>query len=108
MTIQILQYEFLGPIPLMDWGPPMDPVVYLIFSRSDDLYHMIYAGESDRTEDQQFFTKNPNFKCWMEKTASENFTHLAILLMPNSTSFERQRIVDKIISKFKPSCNDVS
>ena len=37
MSIQILQYEFLGPIKLSEWGPPMDRVVYIIFSKNKDV-----------------------------------------------------------------------
>ena len=33
MTIQILHYEFLGPIKISEWGPPMDEVVYLMFEK---------------------------------------------------------------------------
>ena len=29
LSIQILQYEFLGPIPLDEWGPPMEKLVLL-------------------------------------------------------------------------------
>lgn len=89
----------------MDWGPPMDPVVYLILSRSNDQYHIIYVDESDRTEDLKFFTNNPSFKCWLEKTGSDDFTYVAIFPMWTSTPFERKRVVDKIISRFNPPCN---
>ena len=37
LTIQILQYEFLGPIKLSEWGPPMDRVAYIIFSKNKDV-----------------------------------------------------------------------
>jgi len=29
MSIQILLYEFLGPIKLSEWGPPMEEVAYI-------------------------------------------------------------------------------
>lgn len=89
----------------MDWGPPMESVVYLVLSRSNDQYHILYAGESEKTEDVQFFPKNPSFKCWIEKTGADTFTHLAILPLWDSTQSERKRIVDKIISRFNPPCN---
>jgi len=65
MAIQILQYEFLGPIGLSEWGPPMDKVVYIIFTKNKEVFNMLYVGESDKTEELDFFTKNPKFKCWI-------------------------------------------
>ena len=63
LSIQILQYEFLGPIKLSEWGPPMDKVAYIIFYKNKDVFNMIYVGESDKTESRDFFTKNDQFKC---------------------------------------------
>ena len=60
LSIQILQYEFLGPIKLSEWGPPMDRVAYIIFSKDKDVFNMIYVGESDETEARDFFTKMIN------------------------------------------------
>ena len=45
MSIQILQYEFLGPIPISEWGPPMEKLVYLILSRTKDKFDIIYVGD---------------------------------------------------------------
>jgi len=42
MAIQILYYEFLGPIKLSEWGPPMDEVVYAIMAREKDTFKIIY------------------------------------------------------------------
>ena len=58
MSIQVLSYEFLGPIKLSEWGPPMDPVLYLLLSKNKETFQIIYAGESDHTDDLGFFTKN--------------------------------------------------
>ena len=44
MAIQILQYEFLGPIGLSEWGPPMDKVVYMIFTKNKEVFKMLYVG----------------------------------------------------------------
>ena len=49
MAIQILQYEFLGPIKISEWGPPMEAVVYIIFSKSKDAFNMLYVGETEKT-----------------------------------------------------------
>ncbi|MDX1533798.1 MAG: hypothetical protein R3230_06315, partial [Nitrosopumilaceae archaeon] len=62
MSIQILQYEFLGPIRLSEWGPPMEKVVYLIMSRDKDRFNIIYADECEKTEKNDFFTQNDQFK----------------------------------------------
>ena len=62
MTIQILHYEFLGPIKLSDWGPPMDDVIYVIMSREKDTFNVTYVGQSEKTGKTDFFTKNEKFK----------------------------------------------
>jgi len=105
MTIQILQYEFLGPIKLDEWGPPMEKVVYLILSRSKDLFNIIYAGKCEKTDDKKFFLDNPDFKCWIQTAGSENSLYLAILPLFESEPVVRDSILQKIILRYKPSCN---
>jgi len=104
LSIQILQYEFLGPIKLAEWGPPMEKVVYLIMSRQKDSFKIIYAGNCEHTSDEKFFTSHPSFKCWND-SASEKSLHLAILPMFESGNDERKRISDLIVARYHPVCN---
>ena len=106
MSIQILQYEFLGPIKLSEWGPPMDKVVYIIFYKNKDVFNMIYVGESDKTESRDFFTKNDQFKCWLSYAGKEENLYLSIYPMWESSVSQRRLLVKKVISKYKPVCND--
>ena len=108
MSIQILQYEFLGPIKLSEWGPPMDRVVYIIFSKNKDVFNIIYVGESEKTESKDFFTKNDQFKCWLSYTGKEENLYLSIYPMWESSQPQRNQLVKKIISKYKPVCNEVN
>jgi len=108
LTIQILQYEFLGPIKLSEWGPPMDRVVYIIFSKNKDVFNMIYVAESDKTEAGDFFKKNDQFKCWMSYAGKEENLYLSIYPMCESSQPERNQLVKKIISRYKPVCNEVN
>lgn len=105
VTIQILQYEFLGPIKLDEWGPPMEKVVYLILSRHKDSFNIVYVGNCEKTDDKKFFLDNPNFKCWIQTCGSENSTYLAILPLFDSDSITRKVITQKIILRYKPPCN---
>lgn len=105
MSIQILQYEFLGPIKLDEWGPPMEKIVYLILSRKKDTFNILYVGDCEKTDDNGFFTQNPNFKCWIDKSGSEKFLYLAILPMFDSTPEKRKGIISKIIGRYQPACN---
>ena len=105
LTIQILHYEFLGPIKISEWGPPMDEVVYVLFGKIKEGYTMIYADQSEKVTENNFFIKNEKFKCWIEKAGNEKSLHLAIHLMEDSEENDRKRIVDKIISHYKPTCN---
>ncbi len=105
MTIQILHYEFLGPIKLSDWGPPMDEVVYIIMDRSKDIFKILYVEQSEKTKETDFFTKNEKFKCWLDNVSSEDDLYLAIFPMEGSEKKEREKIVFKTIAKYKPICN---
>lgn len=105
LSIQILQYEFLGPIKLQEWGPPMEKVVYLIMSRQKDSFNIIYAGDCEQTSDEKFFTSNSSFKCWIEKSGSEKSLYLAILPLFESENYERKKILDKILARYRPICN---
>ncbi len=105
MTIQILYYEFLGPVKLSEWGPPMDEVVYTIMMRDGDTFKIIYIDQSEKTNELDFFTKNNKFKCWLSNAGSENNLYLSIYPMSDSEKTERLKIVSKTIEKYKPICN---
>ena len=105
MTIQILHYEFLGPIKLSEWGPPMEEVVYVLFSRIKDAFNILYVSESDKTNEADFFTKNEKFKCWVSHGGSYENLYLAIYQMWGSQKEEREQIVKKTVTRYKPICN---
>jgi len=105
MTIQILHYEFLGPVKLSEWGPPMEEVVYVILARTKDTFNIIYVDESEKTDETDFFTKNDKFKCWINTAGSANNLYLSIYPMWKSEKKERQRLVSKAIKNYKPVCN---
>ena len=105
MSIQILHYEFLGPIKLDEWGPPMEKVVYLIFSRKKDSFNIIYVGDCEKTDEINYFKNNSNFKCWNQKAGSEDSLYLAILPKFESDQSTRKAIVHRILLRYRPSCN---
>ena len=105
MTIQILHYEFLGPIKLSEWGPPMEEVIYAILARKKDTFNIIYVDQVEKTDQSDFFTKNDKFKCWLTNGGPEDNLYLSIYPMWKSEKEERQRIVDKAIARYKPVCN---
>jgi hypothetical protein len=90
---------------LEEWGPPMEKVVYLMLSREKDSFNIIYAGNCEKTIDKEFFTKNSSFNCWIEKSGSEKLLYLAILPLFEFGNDERKKILDKIIARYKPTCN---
>ena len=105
LSIQILQYEFLGPIPISEWGPPMEKLVYLILSRNKDKFDIIYAGDCQKTDDTSFFTSNKKFQCWLKQSGSEQSLYLAILPLFDSSNEKRMNVIQKILSQYKPHCN---
>lgn len=105
VTLQVLHYEFLGPVKLSQWGPPMEKVVYLLLYQENDKFHIFYVDQCEKTNDPGFFTKNPLFKNWIKFAGSEENIYLCILPLFESTTEERQKIATKIISHYKPICN---
>tara|TARA_B100001765_G_scaffold131584_1_gene82744 strand:- start:27 stop:362 length:336 start_codon:yes stop_codon:yes gene_type:complete len=86
----------------------MDRVVYIIFYKNKDVFNMIYVAESDKTEAQDFFIKNDQFKCWMSYAGKEEDLYLSIYPMWESSQPQRNQLIKKIISKYKPICNEVN
>ena len=105
MTIQILHYEFLGPIEISEWGPPMNQLIYLLFSKTKNGFNILYASQVEKTEKTDFFIQDEKFKCWLQHAGSEDLLYLAIYPMPDSEESDRERIVQKIIRKYRPPCN---
>jgi len=105
LSIQILQYEFLGPIRLEEWGPPMEKLIYLILSEDKDKFNILFVGECDKTDDESFFVKHPSYKCWIQHSRSEKSLHLAILPMFESNGDRRKNVLNKIVTSYKPACN---
>lgn len=108
VSIQILQYEFLGPVSLAEWGPPMEKLVYLILGRDRDSFRILYAGDCEKTTDKSFFVGNAGFKCWVSHGGSEKSLYLAILPLFDASKKQRAHILEKIIGHYKPACNDVN
>ena len=107
MSIQILQYEFLGPIPIEEWGPPMEKLVYLILSRDKDKFNIVYVGDCEKTEDKSFFIQHSQHECWVKHSGSKKSLYLAILPLFESTSERRKIVFQKIIAHYKPLCNSM-
>jgi hypothetical protein len=82
----------------------MDKVIYIIFNQEKSGFIPLYVDESDKTEQNDFFTQNENFKCWIQHAGNENNLYLSILPLWESEAPERKRIVNKIISKYRPLC----
>jgi hypothetical protein len=107
LSIQILQYEFLGPIRLEEWGPPMEKLVYLILSSDKDKFNILYVGKCEKTDDELFFTRHPSYDCWTQHMGYGKSLFLAILPLFESGDDERQNVINKITALYKPVCNSV-
>ena len=69
---------------------------------------MLHVAETGKTEAGDFFTKNTQFKCWLSHAGSEENLYLSIYPMWESSGSERSQLVRKVISKYKPVCNEVN
>ena len=82
----------------------MDKVIYIIFAQDKSGFIPLFVGESDKTNEKDFFTQNEKFKCWIQHAGNEEMLYLSILPLLESDEPERKRIVEKIISKYRPLC----
>ena len=108
MVFQILHYEFLGPVPMSQWGPPMEKILYIVLSRDKDRFNILYVDDCEKTDEKSFFVQHDKFKCWMQHVSSEESLYLAVLPMFNSNRSHRLGVVDRILSHYKPPCNDAT
>ena len=105
VSIQILQYEFLGPVALSEWGPPMGELLYIVLSKDRDKFNMLYAGDCEHTDDAAFFVQHKQFGCWAQRASSESALYLAVFPMKGSNASRRQMALRRILSSYKPPCN---
>ena len=83
----------------------MNQLIYLLFSKTKNGFNILYASQVEKTEKTDFFTQDEKFKCWLQHAGSEELLYLAIYPMPDSKESDRERVVQKIISKYRPPCN---
>tara|TARA_B100000929_G_scaffold44106_2_gene31379 strand:+ start:1126 stop:1383 length:258 start_codon:yes stop_codon:yes gene_type:complete len=83
----------------------MGQLVYILFNKIKNGFNLLYASQVEKTEKTDFFTQNDKFKCWIQHAGSEDLLYLAIYPMVDSQQSDRERIVQRIISKYKPLCN---
>lgn len=105
VTLRILHYDFAGPIPVSDWGPPMAKAIYILLARSRDRFIIIYADDCEDTNKIDYLTGNPLFGKWVRAAGGERNLYICALALPNSDAARRARIVSKIVATYKPVCN---
>ena len=84
----------------------MEQVIYILLTQSKGTFQVIYVGESEKSEASDFFTNHEKSKCWADAAGYEANLYLSIYPMWKSTPDERKRLTNKIINKYKPSCNE--
>ena len=83
----------------------MEELVYVILGRENDRFNILYVDESEKTDENDFFTKNDKFKCWLSHAGSEHNLYLSIYPMWGSEKKEREEIVNRTIARYQPICN---
>jgi len=84
----------------------MEQVVYILLMRTNDTFQVMYVNECEKSQDVDFFQKHEKSKCWIDAAGSKEHLYLSVYPMWNSTPYERKRLANKIINKYKPSCNE--
>ena len=84
----------------------MEQVIYILLTQSKGTFQVIYVGESEKSQDEDFFKSHEKSKCWADAAGSEGNLYLSIYPMWKSTQDERKRLANKIINKYRPQCNE--
>lgn len=74
-------------------------------ARDKDKFNIIFADDCEKTEKNDFFTQNDQFTCWIKNGGYEENLYLSIFPMFDSEPNDRKRVLEKIISGYKPICN---
>ena len=105
MGIRYDRYFFDGPIPIDTWAPPERAGVYAILVSGQLGPDPIYFGESGNLLRLRKFRYHPKYPCWLEKAGSEEHILIAFRLIPHSTTAQRRFIRKRLITQYRPACN---
>jgi len=100
--------SFDGPYRITDWDPPYRAAVYAIMYKraiSEELYTLIYIGESGNLDERGFYLSHHKYNCWLSYAGSDDNIYIGIHLMPNSTDEERRLVERDLINRLEPACN---
>jgi hypothetical protein len=109
MSINYDNVQFSEPIRLNDWEPPFRAGLYAILFPDQTItpkpFAVVYFGESGNMSERGFASHHKR-ACWISRSGNVNNLWIATYLMPNSTEEERRIIESRLISKYRPPCND--
>ncbi len=106
MGIRYDRYFFDGPIPIGTWDPPDRAGVYAILVPGQLGPDLVYFGESGNLSRLGKFRYDPKYPCWLEKAGSEEHILIAFHLIPRSTPAQRRFIRKRLITQYRPACNE--
>ena len=111
MSIKWGEVDFDGPYAITKWDPPYRAGVYAIMIQQDpknepNTYTIIYFGVSGNMNERGFYKAHHKYDCWSKKAGSDDNIFIGVYLMSNSTPEQRKDVESKLISQYKPSCND--
>lgn len=109
MAIIYDSVQFSDPIRLNNWDPPFRAGLYAILIPDQAIqpkpFSVVYFGESGNMSERGFSSHHKR-SCWLTRAGNENNLWIATYLMPNSIEQERTTIESRLISKYRPPCND--
>jgi len=111
MSIQFGDYVFDEPIPFGKWQPPKQPCIYAVLVHDPKVkpkpYTVLFFGESDNLSDQAFFRSHIKYSCWTKQAGAEKNLFITQLKMPDVDGIQRKKILNALIQKYQPVCNEV-
>ena len=107
MGLRYDRYFFDGPVPLSTGAAPDRAGVYAILVSGQLEPDLIYFGESGNLSRLRKFRSDPKYPCWLEKAGSEEHILIAFHLIPQSTRAQRRFIRKRLITQYRPACNEV-
>ncbi|WP_414470505.1 hypothetical protein [Methanobacterium sp. ACI-7] len=111
MSIEISNRLFDGPHRIKEWNPLNFPAIYAIMTKPDpennpDGFQIIYLCESSELSKEKSYPDHPQYECWLKKAKFRGNIYISAHVMPNSSSEEREKLKNALISVHIPPCNE--
>jgi len=112
MSIQFGDYVFDEPVPFTKWQPPKQPCIYAVLVHDSRVkpkpFTIVFFGDSENLSDQSFFRSHIKYSCWLMQSGTEKNLFITLNKMPDTDPALRKKILNTLMKKYQPICNEVT